>query len=91
MLLPLPSLSAPHRITDRADLERLAVEFAAMTPGAAEELIDSLAAQAIARWRLDDATMWQRVKFRARMIRATARSLPGEPARARPAPAAKEN
>lgn len=73
-----PSLPAPERIASRGDLERLATEFAAMDAAAAEALIDSLAAQAIARWRLDDATVWQRVKFRARMIRATRRQAPIE-------------
>lgn len=75
MPMPPPSLSqpAPERIANRGDLERLAIEFAAMDAAVAEASIDSLAAQAIARWRLDDATAWQRVKFRSRMIRAARR------------------
>lgn len=71
--MPPPSQPASERIGNRADLERIAMDFAAMDAAAAEALIDSLAAQAIAHWRLDDATAWQRVKFRSRMIRATRR------------------
>ena len=75
-LPPSPTISATQRGIDRLGLERLATEFATMDAVAAETLIDSLAAQAIAHWRLDDATIWQRVKFRSRIIRATRRQVP---------------
>lgn len=74
--LPPPPMPSAHHSIDRLGLERLATEFATMDAVAAETLIDSLAAQAIAQWRLADATSWQRVKFRSRIIRATRRQVP---------------
>ena len=55
------------------NLEPMAARFAAMPAGEAEGLIDAYVAQAVAQWRVADATFWQRVKFRARLIRATLR------------------
>lgn len=51
-------------------LEELAAAFALRPAAEAEELIESFCAEAIGQWRLQDATFWQRVKFRARMLRA---------------------
>lgn len=61
---------APHH-GGRA-LEDEALAFARGDPEEAEMLLAQLAANAIGRWQLDEATFWQRVKFRARMIRAAA-------------------
>lgn len=52
------------------DLEAAATAFAAQGAAEAEEQIAALAADAIRRWQLDEATFWQRVKFRARLLRA---------------------
>ncbi len=60
-LPPLPHL--PQR------LEVTARRFAAMPRQDAESAIDLQVAVAIREWRVSDATFWQRVKFRSRMIR----------------------
>lgn len=52
------------------DLDATAARFARREAGDAEAAIAALAAAAIRHWRLDEATFWQRVKFRARMLRA---------------------
>lgn len=54
-------------------LEPVAQRFAAIEREEAEAAIDAQVATAIREWRLSDATFWQRVKFRSRMIR-TARA-----------------
>jgi hypothetical protein len=54
-----------------ANVGDLAREFAQQDAVTSEALIASLVTQAIQQWRLDDATFWQRVKFQARLIRAT--------------------
>lgn len=55
-------------------LEATARRFAAMDRDEAETMIDAQATSAIREWRIADATYWQRVKFRSRMLRtATAR------------------
>jgi hypothetical protein len=53
----------------RIGLEAAARRFAAMDRHEAELLIDGHVAAAIREWRVADATLWQRVKFRSRMIR----------------------
>jgi hypothetical protein len=58
-------------IEQRERLEEIAIAYAAEPLVASEEELDSLTNEAIGEWRLQDATFWQRVKFRARMIRAT--------------------
>lgn len=55
---------------DAKDLEAAASTFAQRGVEEAEMAIAALAADAIRHWRLDEATFWQRVKFRARMLRA---------------------
>lgn len=58
------------RSGDIADLNTVAATFARRGAEEAEATIAALAAEAIRTWRLDEATFWQRVKFRARMLRA---------------------
>ena len=67
MAIPItaPAIHAPHRHA----LEDAAAHYARLDPVEAEAVIDALVSGAIAAWRLEDATYWQRVKFRARMIR----------------------
>lgn len=55
-------------------LEEAAERYARLDPVEAEATIDAFVAGAIAAWRLEDATYWQRVKFRARLIRTMRRS-----------------
>jgi|GEM_PF-5043068 len=68
-----PQGMAPRDFADHGtSVEELAREFAAHDAVTSEALIASMVTQAIQQWRLDDATFWQRVKFQARLIRATA-------------------
>ncbi|MBI0475856.1 hypothetical protein D9601_10880 [Sphingomonas sp. MA1305] len=60
-------------------LETLALRFAQMPREDAEALIDGYAAAAVGRWQLADATYWQRVKFRSRLLRAAAGPFPCSP------------
>ncbi len=55
-------------------LDDAAERFADLDPVEAEATIDAFVAGAIAAWRLEDATYWQRVKFRARLIRTMRRT-----------------
>ncbi len=65
-------MTPPRDFTDHgACVEDLAREFAKQDAATSEALIESLVTQAIRQWRLDDATFWQRVKFQARLVRAT--------------------
>ena len=68
---PMPRDFADHG----ANVEDVAREFARQDAVTSEALIASLVTQAIQQWRLDDATFWQRVKFHARLIRATTASV----------------
>ncbi|MEH3159835.1 MAG: hypothetical protein PGN08_13435 [Sphingomonas taxi] len=61
-------------------LEPMARHCAALDPAAAEALIDQQAALAIREWRLADATFWQRVRYRSRLLRS-ARSVSADPSR----------
>lgn len=54
-----------------ADVDAAANALARRDPAEVEALIARLSGEAISRWRLDDATFWQRVKFRTRLIRAS--------------------
>ncbi len=68
-----PGTAPPRDFTDHgSSVEELAREFAQHDAVTSEALIASMVTQAIQQWRLDDATFWQRVKFQARLIRATA-------------------
>lgn len=65
-------MMAPRDFADHGPcVEELAREFACQDAVTSEALIASLVTQAVQQWRLDDATFWQRVKFHARLIRAT--------------------
>jgi len=57
-------------IEQRERLEEVATAYAAEPLASSEEELDSLTSEAIGELRLQDATFWQRVKFRSRMIRA---------------------
>ncbi len=73
-------LTAPRDFTDHGPcVEDLARAFADQDAKASEALIETLVTQAVRQWRLDDATFWQRVKFQARLIRATGRSGGSDP------------
>lgn len=69
-------MPAPRIAADGGNLDAMCHRFAALPAGEAETLIDAYVVQAISEWRVTDATFWQRVKFRSRMIRATARCQP---------------
>lgn len=66
----LQSMRTPAEADQVAALEELAASFALRDRAESEELIESFCCEAIRQWRLKDATFWQRVKFRARMLRA---------------------
>jgi hypothetical protein len=66
----LQSMRTPPEADQAAALEELAASFALRDRQESEELIESFCCEAIRQWRLKDATFWQRVKFRARMLRA---------------------
>lgn len=57
-------------------LEGIARRYAAMPRTDAEALIDQQVALAVKEWRIADATFWQRVRFRSRMMRTAIRSQP---------------
>ena len=61
---------------DDCDLASMGRQFAQLSAGEAETLIDAHVVQAISEWRVADATFWHRVKLRSRMIRATASCQP---------------
>jgi hypothetical protein len=64
-----PSSHAPPSLS--LDLEAAARSFAAMPREEADRMIEQNVTAAIREWRISDATVWQRVKFRSRMIRST--------------------
>lgn len=66
------AMPAPPIMPGGSNLAPMCRRFASMRAGEAEALIDAYVVQAISEWRVEDATFWQRVKFRSRMIRATA-------------------
>lgn len=53
-----------------AALDEYAAAFALRSVGETDALIEALSSEAIRQWRLADATFWQRVRFRARRLRA---------------------
>lgn len=73
----VPVATAPAAISNAnaspllIGLEAAAVRFAAMDRLEADAVIDAHVAVAIREWRIADATLWQRVKFRSRMVRST--------------------
>ena len=64
---------APAIAPGGGNLVAMSERFAALDVAEAERLIDAYVVQAVSQWRVADATFWQRVKFRARLLRATAR------------------
>ncbi|CUS45862.1 MAG: hypothetical protein V4610_25090 [Pseudomonadota bacterium] len=54
----------------RDRFEEVSVEFASGDAEASDAMLDLLTGDAIKEWRMQDATFWQRVKFRSRMLRA---------------------
>ena len=65
---------APRAYTTQEQRDRfdeISAEFAAEDPEASDALLDLLTGDAIKERRLQDATFWQRVKFRSRMLRAS--------------------
>jgi hypothetical protein len=67
------TLVAPAIAAGGGNLDPMCQHFASLRAGEAEALIDAYVVQAIGEWRVTDATFWQRVKFRSRMLRAAAR------------------
>lgn len=66
----LASIRTPAEADQGAALDELAAAFALRSVGEADQLIEALSSEAIRQWRLNDAMFWQRVKFRARRLRA---------------------
>lgn len=70
------SLASVHKLTtgpsSRERLEVVSRAYARETQASSDALLDSLTDAAIRELKLQDATFWQRVKFRSRMIRAAA-------------------
>lgn len=54
----------------RERFDEIAGEFARDHADVSDALLDLLTGDAIKQWRLQDATFWQRIKFRSRMLRA---------------------
>lgn len=73
--MPLGTLT-PIVAARTASVEALAARFAGLATPEAEALIERYVEEAIAQWRVEDATFWQRVKFRARLLRAAGRHSP---------------
>ena len=76
------SLASVHKLTaggsplvaveQRERLEEVSRLYARESEAASDAQLDSLTDAAIKARKLQDATFWQRVKFRSRMIRAAA-------------------
>ncbi len=65
---------APRNCRDHGvDITAPAKFFATQDQAAADAVIGALIAEAVADWLLDDATFWQRVRFRSRQLRARTR------------------
>jgi len=65
-------------LEQRERLEEVSRLYARENEAASEAQLDSLTDAAIQARKLQDATFWQRVKFRSRMIRAAAAGGSGE-------------
>jgi hypothetical protein len=66
----LRALHIPAGADQDAALAEFAAAFALRSVADTDVLIDALSREAIRQWRLADATFWQRVRFRARRLRA---------------------
>ena len=63
-------LRVPAGADQAAALEAFAGDFARRSATEADAIVAMLCDEAIRQWRLTDATFWQRVKYRARHLRA---------------------
>jgi hypothetical protein len=76
------SLASVHKLTtgpaSRERLEVVSRAYARESQASSDALLDSLTDAAIRALKLQDATFWQRVKFRSRMIRAAAGGEDGD-------------
>lgn len=59
-------------------LDQLARQFATLPAAAADSILDAHIEEAVRQWRLDDATHWQKIKYKARWIRGLARRAQAE-------------
>ena len=66
----MPALRVPAEADRGAALDEFAAAFALRSVADTDILIEALSSEAIRQWRLADATFWQRVRFRARRLRA---------------------
>ncbi|KQS03810.1 hypothetical protein ASG11_05765 [Sphingomonas sp. Leaf357] len=66
----LHAMRTPALHEQAAALDQFAASFALNDQVESELLITAFCTEAIRQWRLNDATFWQRVKFRARLLRA---------------------
>lgn len=64
------ALACNGAIASLLDVESRAASFATGDATEAEALLAQLVENSVRRWKMDEATFWQRVCFRARMIRA---------------------
>lgn len=64
-----PGADGPEEQRER--FHELSDQFAGQDEEASDAMLDMLTGDAIKEWRLQDATFWQRVKFRSRMLRAS--------------------
>ena len=85
------SLASIHKLTtggsplvaqeQRERLEEVSRLYARESEAASDAQLDSLTDAAIKTLKLQEATFWQRVKFRSRMIRAAAGGVEDKKAR----------
>ena len=66
----LRSIRMPADADRDAALDEFAAAFALRGIDETDVMIEALSSEAIRQWRLNDATFWQRVRFRARRMRA---------------------
>lgn len=75
----LASLRPPIDPAHRQDwLDRTATWFAGQDMSYGDTLIEQLCAAAVSAWRLEEAAMWQRIRFRSRFMRAASRPVEGQ-------------
>ena len=67
-----PASPEPSFEVDRKRFDEISEEFARDSAEISDTLLDSLTDEAIRQLRLQEATFWQRVKYRSRMLRAIA-------------------
>ncbi|CAN5888961.1 hypothetical protein BH11PSE6_BH11PSE6_13750 [soil metagenome] len=67
-----PARPAPSFEEDRKRFDEISSEFARDSAEVSDTVLDLLTDDAIRQLRLQEATFWQRVKYRSRMLRASA-------------------